>query len=123
VAGSERVLGRETVLVGDDDSTMARARAAIEGGEVGVEDEADGGVEAEAAAEVHKVWKLLTASTIVIGLLGERREERADGNIWGDGAVVGGDVHSRLAASVAAGTPGRGRTRSSAPRGRSCRRG
>lgn len=99
------VVVRETLLVGDDDSTMARARAAIEGGEVGVEDEAQGGVEAEAAAvEVHKDWKLLTASTIVIGLLGERREERANDNIWGDGAVVGGDVHSRLATSVEAGT-------------------
>jgi len=65
---------RDSVLDGDDDGAGARG----EGGEVGVEDEVEGGVVAEAAAvEVHEDWKLLPAPAVVFG----RREVEADGDV------------------------------------------
>jgi hypothetical protein len=81
------VLGREAVLDGDDDGSGARG----EGGEVGVEDEVEGRVEAEAAAmEVDEERELL--SLTFPAHAGDGREVEADGDVGGDGAVFGGDA-------------------------------
>ncbi|CAL5081811.1 unnamed protein product [Urochloa decumbens] len=91
VGGGERVLGREAVLDGDDDGAGPRG----EGGEVPVEDEVEGGVEAEAAAvEVDEDRELVAGYNTVVGsgLFGCRREVEADGDVGGDGKVLGGDA-------------------------------
>ncbi|CAL5087973.1 unnamed protein product [Urochloa decumbens] len=90
VGGGERVLGREAVLDGDDDGAGPRG----ERGEVPVEDEVEGGVEAEAAAvEVDEDRELVAGYNAVdSGLFGCRREVEADGDLGGDGKVLGGDA-------------------------------
>ncbi|KAK3130268.1 hypothetical protein QOZ80_6BG0491140 [Eleusine coracana subsp. coracana] len=93
VRGGDRVLRREAVVDGDDDCAGARG----EGGEVPVEDEVEGGVQAEAAAvEVYEDRKLLLLAGVVVipRPFGRRREVDADGYVGGYGAVLGGDARS-----------------------------
>jgi hypothetical protein len=80
------VLGRETVLDGDDEGVGERGEAV----EVGVEGGVEGGAEAEASAVVVDEYGQLLLLGGRVGV--EAREVEARGDVRGDGDVAGGDA-------------------------------